>query len=194
MKWFGAGRAAMACGGRWWLCLLRNKKDYPDLRMGVVEIQFGPVRSYMGYCGAVMINKHSPRREQALDFIRYMTGQEYNELINHQADGLGPIKKFTATEKFLHDPEFPEEDSNDVWRQVMAFGAPQEDCEFINGAVAQRIVSEQLDLVRANQKSAAEGMCSAARQINTEIEKTLARNPRLRERYEQLRSGKEADR
>ena len=191
MKWFGAGRVAMAYGGRWWLCRLRNKKDYPGLRMGVVEVQFGPLRRYKGGGGAVMINKRSPRREQALEFIKYMAGREYNELVNHQADALGPVKRFTTTERFLHDPDFPDEDNNDVWRRVIALGEPQEDCEFINGAVAERIVSEQLDLVRARQKSAAEGMRSAARKINAEIAKTVARNPSLRAQYEAVRSGKE---
>jgi multiple sugar transport system substrate-binding protein len=72
ITWFGGGRAAMASGGRWWLCLLRDKKQYPNLRCGVVEVQFGPVRRYWVYGGGVMINRKSPRREQALDFLKYM--------------------------------------------------------------------------------------------------------------------------
>jgi len=136
-----------------------------------------------------MINLKSPRREQALDFLKYMAGREYNELINHQADGLGPVKKFADTEQFLHDPEFPEEDSNQVWRDVMALGAPQETCEFINGAVADRIINEQLDLMRNNQKTAEDAMKSAARRINVEIEKNLRKNRTLKVRYDSIKAG-----
>jgi len=137
-----------------------------------------------------MINLKSPRREQALDFLKYMAGREYNELINHQADGLGPVKTFADTERFLHDPAFPEEDSNQVWRDVMALGAPQETCEFINGAVADRIINEQLDLMRNNQKTAEVAMKAVALQINDEIAKNLKKNKDMKARYDAIRAGK----
>lgn len=187
---FGGGRAAMALGGRWWLCLLRDKRQYPDLRVGAVEVQCGPVRRYWGYGGAVMINGNSPRREQALDFMIYMTGREYNELINHQADAMGPMKKFTETDLFLQDPAFPDEDYNQVWRDVMAHSEPREISEFINGTVADRIVAEQLDLVRNNQKTAAEAMKTAAQQINSQIEKNVRKFKAMKTRYDALRAGK----
>ena len=144
----------------------------------------------MGYCGAVMINRSSPRREQALDFIRYMAGREFNELINHQADGLGPVKKFVDTDAYLHDPAFPEEDFNQVWRETMELGEPQETCEFVNGAVAERIISTQLDLVRSNQKPAAAAMQAAARQINEQIDKKLRSNKVLKRRYDAIQAAK----
>ena len=190
ITWLGGGRAAMACGGRWWLCLLRSKKDYPDLRLGVVEVQFGPARKYLGGGGAVMINKHSPRREQAFEFIRFLAGREYNELVNHQADGISAMKRFSYTGQFVRDPEFPEEDDNNVWREVMEHGGPVETCEFVNSATVNRIVGTQLDLVRSNRKSAEEAMRTAARQVNEEIEKTLKSSPALRTRYEKLTDGR----
>ncbi len=192
LTWFGGGRAAMAYGGRWWLCLLRDKDNYQNLKLGAVEVQFGPKRQYMGYCGVVMINKNSPRREQAFDFIKFMAGKEYNELINHQADALGPMKKYVETDLFLHDPAFPAEDFNQVWRDVMALGEPQEMCDFINGAVAELIINEQLDLLKNNQKSAEEAMKAAARQINAVIEKNLKKSKALKTRYDKVKAGKDA--
>jgi ABC-type glycerol-3-phosphate transport system substrate-binding protein len=147
------------------------------------------VRRDWGYGGAVMINGNSPRREQALDFMIYMTGREYNELINHQADAMGPMKKFTETDLFLQDPAFPDEDYNQVWRDVMAHSEPREISEFINGTVADRIVAEQLDLVRNNQKTAEAAMKAVALQINAEIEKNLKKNSELKARYDAIRAG-----
>ncbi len=186
---FGGGRAAMALGGRWWLCLLRDRRQYPDLRCNVTEAQLGPLRRYWGYGGAVMINQKSPRREQALEFLKFMSGQEYNVLINHQADAMGPMKKYADNDSFLHDPAYPEEDRNQVWLDIMSHGEPREICAFVNGTVADRIVSEQLDLVRNDQKSPEEALKSAARQINAEIDKNLKKNKDLKTRYDAIRAG-----
>ena len=187
---FGAGRAAMALGGRYWLCLLRDRQQYPGLRIGVMEAQFGTLRRHWGYGGAVMINARSPRREEALDFLIFLAGREYNELINHQADGMSPVKKFVETELFLRDPAFPEEDNNQVWRDEMAHGWPRETCEFINGSVADGMLGEQLDLVRNNQKTAEEAMKAAARKINDRIDANLKKNKALKARYDAILAGR----
>jgi hypothetical protein len=55
--------------------------------------------------------------------------------------------------------------------------------------VADRIVSEQLDLVRNDQKSPEEALKSAARQINAEIDKNLKKNKDLKTRYDAIRAG-----
>ncbi len=186
ITFFGAARSAMVLAGRWWLCSLRNKQNWPDLVPGVAECQFGPVRQYRGYGGVVMINRGSPRREDALHVLCYMAGRPYNELINHQADALCPVKAFAEGERFLHDPDYPEETYNDVWREVMEYGVPDEVSPFINGSVADRIIAEQLDLIGSNLKTPEEGLRRATSQINEEIRKTLSRDPGLRERYAAL--------
>jgi len=184
---FGAKKAAMALGGRWWLCTLRR---YDGLRLGAVEAPHGPRRVFRGYGRASLINRNSPRRREALAFLKYMAGREYNELINHQADALSPVIRYSHTEEYLHDPEYPDEDFNDVWRDVMALGVPDEVSPFVNGNVAGRIMNKQLDLVKNDQKSAADAMKTAARKINEEIQKTLERDPSLRERYEKAARGR----
>ena len=57
---------------------------------------------------------------------------------------------------------------------------------FVNGQAVGRILGKQLDLVKSNQKSATDALRAAAQQINEEIEKTIARDPELRKRYEAL--------
>ena len=181
ITWFGGGRAATALGGRWWLIALRK---YPGLRLGVVESPHGERRLFHAYGKATLINRRSPRRREALAFLKYMLGREYNELINHQGDGLGPVKRHAFTETFLHDPAYPEEKDNGVWREVLACGVPEEISPFVNGGTAGQIITEQLDLVRSGQKPAAEAMRAAAEQVNLEIQRTLRRDPALRAEYQ----------
>jgi len=185
ITFFGSGRAAMALGGRWWLCTLRN---YEGLRLGAVECPHGPLRRFWAYGRSSLINKNSPRREQALTFLKYLASRDFSELINHQADALAPVIRYCYTDWYLHDPEFPSEDFNAMWRDVMRLGRPSEISPFINGNVAGRIINKQLDLVKSNQKSAAAAMRQAARLIHEEMRKTLERDPTLRERYDRLTS------
>jgi len=180
---FGAKKAAMALGGRWWLCTLRK---YEGLQLGAVECPHARYRLFRGYGRASLINRNSPRRDHALAFLKYMAGPGYNELINHQADALAPVIRYSHTDKYLHDPEYPEEDYNDVWRDVMKYGVPDEVTRFANGNVVGRIMNKQLDLVKNGQKSAQAAMKTAAREINEEIAKTIERDPSLRERYAKL--------
>src|SRR5690349_12652351 len=60
INWFGAGRGAMAIGGRWWLCTLRDQthpqKGSPTLRTRVVECPHGPLRVFWSYGRATLIN------------------------------------------------------------------------------------------------------------------------------------------
>lgn len=183
ITWFGAKKGAMALGGRWWLCNLRN---YKGLKLGAFECPHQKLRVFRGYGKGIIINRNSPRREEALNFLTYMARQEYNELVNHQADALGPIKTFTYSDKYLHDPDYPQEDFNAVWRDVMNYGVPDQVSPFVNGQVAVRILTKQLDLIKNNQKSPADALQTAARQINEEIQKTLKIDPVLKKRYEEL--------
>lgn len=189
VTWFGGGRAAMASGGRYWMVAFRDKHNYPNLRLGVVECQFGPYRAYQSHCGLVVVNRHSPRVGHAFEYLKYMAGRKYNELVNHQADGLGPVRKYSYNETFLNDPGYPEEDFNHVWRDVVKYSAPAEDSPFVNGGTANRIIMNQLELVKSNAKPADEAMRTAREQINREIRKTLERDPTLRKRYEELTGG-----
>lgn len=177
---FGAGKAAMALGGRWWLCTLR---DYHGLRLGAVESPYQRYRVFRGYAKGTLINKNSPHREEALAFLIYQSTREYNDLVNAQADGMGPVKKYAYTPEFLHNPEHPEEDYNTVWRDAVRRARAEQISPYINGQVASRIINKQLDLVKADQKTAAQAMRDAARLINGEIRRGLEEDPALKRRW-----------
>jgi multiple sugar transport system substrate-binding protein len=187
ITYFGAGRGAMALGGRWWLCTLR---EYEGLNLGVVDIPRVKGAAYRAYGRATLVNQYSPRREQALDFLVYEAGREYNDLINRQADAVAAVMHYNYTPEFLHDPEHPEEDYNKVWRDVIQYGRPERWSSFVNGQAAMRILTKQLDLVKSDQKSAADALRDGARGVNKEIARTLDRDPSLRIKYYRL-TGKE---
>jgi multiple sugar transport system substrate-binding protein len=180
---FGGGRSATAIGGRWWLCTLRGNAG---LRLGAVEAPHGPKRVFHAYPRATLINRASPHRKEALLFLKYMSERPYNELINHQADALAPVVRYCETPLYLHDPAFPNEDFNRVWLETMRRSVPDQVSPFVSGQAATRIMTKQLDLVKADQKSPADAMRTAAREINVEIQKTLDMDPALRARYERL--------
>jgi multiple sugar transport system substrate-binding protein len=180
---FSARRAAMAMGGRWWLCSMR-KLD--GLHLGAAEAPVHNIRVFRGYGKATLINARSPNREAAYAFIKYLSSKRYNELINEQADGVGPVMKYVDTDKYLHDPEHPEEDYNDVWRNMMAAAQPDQVSPFVNGPAVDRIITKQLDLIKMRNKTAAQGMRDATQEINEHIQRQLQRDPTLKKRYEEL--------
>ena len=184
---FGAQRATTALGGRWWLCRLRDR-DYAHLQLGAVEPPHGRIRTFVGYGKATLINRNSPRRYEALKFLAYMHSEPYNRLINHQADGLGPVMKYTEDDAFLHDPAFPKEDFNHVWRDLQRVAVPEQVSPFMNGAVLQRLINAQLDLVKSGDKTPAAAMRDATRKVNERIEENLRQNPDLREQWIRLTS------
>jgi len=183
ISYFGTGRGAMAMGGRWWLCTLR---DYGHLNLGVVESPYTKRRILSAYGRGTCINRYSLRREQALDFLVYEAGKDYNELVNRQADGLASVIRYNYTPEFLHNPEHPEEDYNDVWREVAKYGQAGDWSPFINGQTATRILDKQMDLIKNDQKPVPDAMCDAARLVNEEIAKTLEMDPSLRVKYYRL--------
>lgn len=192
---FGDGKKiAMAMGGRWWLCTLRNKSQFPNLKMTVCEAPYHKERVFLAYGRSTFINKQSPRREQALDFLLYMSGEGYNNLINDQADALAPFKKYAYTEHFQHNPKFPEEDRNEVWRNVMEVSVPSKISPFVNAPAANRILNKQLDLIKNDQKTVEQALHDAAREVNLEIQKTLDKNPVLKKKYDELVAKQQGER
>ncbi len=185
---FAEGRAAMSVGGRWWLCLLR-KPDFAGLELGAVTLPHGPTDRLFGEGRASIVNTFSRNREGAIEFVAFMNGPEWNELVNKEADALGPVKKYHYGEYeqgFLHNPEHPEETYNLVWRAAMENSVPEVHSPFVNGNLAFRIMFKHTDLMREGGKSGRQSMVDAAKEINAAILETLKLDPRLKERYDAL--------
>ena len=172
ISFFSGDKGAMAFGGRWWLCTLRMS---PELRTGVTPSPFGPGKCYRGYGRSTLLSRNSKNRAAALEFLKYLAGPDYNQLLNDQGDALAPVPAYCQGDRFLHNPKYPQETYNQVWADAMAQGVPDQISPYVNGNLANRILTKQLDLVKNNQKSAADALRSAAKRINEEIAKSRAR-------------------
>ncbi len=179
---FGAGRAAMAIGGRWWLCLLRNK-DFADIPLGAVELPCGSGCQVIGGGRSTLVNAKGENIAGALTFLKFMHGPDWNNLVNRQADALAPVMAYNYTDEYLHNPAHPEEDYNAVWREAMEHSKSREMSPFVNGQTVDRILLKQGDLMRANVKTGAEAMRDTAREINKAIIAQLRVDPALYEQY-----------
>lgn len=187
---FGAGRSAMAIGGRWWLCILRDEA-YAHLDLGAVEVPALSLpdgalsRRIWGGGRSTLVNATGRQPNDALCFLDFLHSRDWNELINRQADALAPVRKYNYDEIFLFNPDHPEEDYNHVWRAAMERAEAEEVSPYVNGQTVDRILVVQTDLVRANLKTGADAMRDAAGKINKAIVETLRRDPELKRQYHQ---------
>lgn len=178
---FGAKRAAMALGGRWWLANLRNFKG---LDLSVVESPYGLVRAFGAVGRATLVNANSPHRKAAIDFVAFLASEEYGHLINDQADGIAAFRQLSTGQEYLINEKYPQETYNATWREVTALAVPLSTSPYVNGQAAFRIIDRQLDLVRINAKPARQALRDAAIEVNSLIKATLDGNPSLRARWD----------
>jgi len=116
------------------------------------------------------LNKKSPYLKQAFNFMKFLAGEAYCNEINDSADNCAPVKKYCYTDRFLHNPEHPEEDYNHVFRDEMACARSVEISRFVNPFVADRIFRRYVDLMRNRELTPAEAMTGAAEEINETIQ------------------------
>jgi len=139
---------------------------------------------------STLVNATGKNIEGALCFLEYMHSKPWNDLINRQADALAPVIEYNYTDEFLFNPEWPKEDYNAVWRAAMERAVPEQVSPYVNGQTVERLMRVQMDLVRANVKTAEEAMRDATEKVNEEIVETLGRDPVLRAQYaEDLQRG-----
>ncbi|MBX7257122.1 MAG: extracellular solute-binding protein [Candidatus Hydrogenedentes bacterium] len=179
---FAAERGAMAIGGRWWLQLMRQP-EFSKLRLGTAPLPAGPTRRIMGGARATIVNTNGKHLDAALKFIQCLHSKEWNELINKQADALAPVKKYCYTDEFLHDPRYPQEDYNQVWRDSLENAVPEENSPYVNGGTVDKILKIQTELIRLDQKSAEAGVRDATKLINEAIVDLLRMDPVIKEQY-----------
>jgi multiple sugar transport system substrate-binding protein len=177
------GRVAMAFGGRWWLNLIR--KEAPNLRLGVVELPYQKVETVVGGARCALVNAKGKNKPAAIRFIKYLASPEYNRLLNEQADALAPVMAESYTEHFLHNPEYPNEDYNAIWREVVRKARVDELNPFLRGSELTPITT-QLDLIKGDLKDVDRALDDAARAANERIKRNARIKPNLRQLYIEL--------
>jgi multiple sugar transport system substrate-binding protein len=180
---FSAERLGMIRYGRWGLVVWR--KD-PKLRVGVAPLPRGKERATTFVTRISVLNKKSPYMKEAFNFMKFLASDAYGNQINDSADNCAPVKALCYTDRFLHNPQYPQEDFNDVFRQEMKYARSVELSKFVNPYVANRVYQRHLDLMRNRQESPEEGMKALAAEVNKEILIFVSKRPELRMEYEKI--------
>ncbi len=211
-NWFGEGKVAMLVGARW--MLIQFRRFISDQREAMArweeehpgEPYTGPVPVRMGAClmprfkdgrrytkfGArcVGINKMSPNREAALNFMEYIAGEKYSELINLGADSKPGNKAYNEMDQFRHPDWLEEEQVHLMSIRSIPYGRVSPRSMFVPNATIFRYFRMAKDQLVANpdltEDDIARVMAKTAERIDQEIARNIDRTPRLRGIYEKL--------
>ncbi|MBN2641743.1 MAG: extracellular solute-binding protein [Victivallales bacterium] len=208
----GNGQLAMAWGARWYLMMLRPyvrqqrelkerwMKENPGKKYtGPEPIRFGAcmVPRFKGAPRFTRtggrtagINSKSQHRLEALEFLRYAAGKEYNMSMCEIADCKPPNKAYYKPE-LLYSKEFPEEkEVHDMCLKTIPYGRVTPRSPFVNNSVIDRIMNKTLQAVKIGENLTEEDirvLCkSTADQINAEIKRNIERNPQLKKFYDKV--------
>jgi multiple sugar transport system substrate-binding protein len=180
-------KVAMADGGRWWLCLLRDYKDasgrFP-LNLGVAEKPVIRLRRFGGGSRVAYVNALSPNREQAVEFLLFLAGDAYSDQLNRDADALPATIAAAYRPSYDYDPNDGRDAGNSpVWREQLPHLVTGDSSPYITPREINRIIDLQLDLVLQGRKSVEDAARTAAASINAQIQQNLRYDPVLRQRY-----------
>ncbi|MDI9586101.1 MAG: extracellular solute-binding protein, partial [Acidobacteriota bacterium] len=180
---FDAGRLGMIRYGRWGLIVWRKN---PKLRIGVCPLPYRKQKATTFVTRISVLNKKSPYKREAFNFMKFLASEDYGNQINDSADNLAPVKRLCYLDRFLHNPQYPQEDYNEVFRDEMACAKSVELSKFSNPFVVDRIFRRYIDLMRNKEMTAVDAMTAAAKEINESIEENVAKFPELQAEYDKL--------
>ena len=186
---FSAQRLGMIRYGRWGLIVWR--KD-PKLRIGVAPLPYRKFHAATVATRISVLNKKSPYVHDAFNFIKFLASRDYGNLINDSADNCSPLKSMLYEPRYLHNPEHPEEDYNQVFRDEMKHGRIQQISKFVNPFVADRILQRYVDLMRNQSMEPPDAMQACAAEINKAMQTYLAERPALKAEWQKI-TGKKAE-
>ncbi len=193
LQWFSQGQVAMIRVGRWALITFRQN---PDLKgnLGACHVPHRKGRKPVvtATSRSAGINKKTPNMNGALKFLAYLASDTYSWQIIRCADAMPPNPALVRTDRYLNDPDHPEEEFNRFFPEAVARGRNLEICPFIQPMSVQRIVNRHLDLMYNQRKSPRQTCIDAAAEVNQRIRENLIKYGSMRREY-QRRTGREFD-
>ena len=188
---FGAKKGAMMRFGRYGLINWRlvneeaKKKGLPPpLHIGFVPPPVKKRQYLYGGTRICVINAHSPRRYEAVDFIAYLAGPRYGRQINWSADCIPGPRRWTRTPEQLSNPRYPEEHDSDIhWRETAADIHPLMHTRFLPSTTLYQCLYYHLDRIGSHLCSVDEGLRALQSDMNQAIEKHVREHPYLRGPY-----------
>jgi len=200
---FGAKKGAMMRFGRYGLInwRLMNEQamkngDPPPLHIAFVSPPVKKRQYLYGGTRICVINAHSPRRYEAVDFFAYLAGPRYGRQINWSADCIPGPRKWTQTRSQISNPRYPEEHESDIfWRDTAADIHPFMQSRFLPSAALYQCLYYHLERIGSHLCSVDEGLRALQSDMNQAIEKHVREHPYLQDAYAAaLRQQAEIDR
>ncbi len=184
IAYFRKSLGAMALGGRWWLAQLRNDIRERHFRLGSAV---PPVARFPRFSGggtrALMVNRQSEHLKEAIEFAMFLAGKDYSALLNDQGDALAGPSRFAYTDRYLHNPRDPGQDYHEAFRKTLEMATPLLGSPYVTMTEVNDDLTRQFDLVKLDQKTPAQAMRAAARDINEALKRNVQRDPDLLKRF-----------
>ena len=170
------GKFAMEYAGRY---NLLNWREMPGLRLGVTPLPSGPLHRYTTMISlSVLVNKLSPRREEALDYLTYLASPEYGKLVQEASDGVAPF--FDKASFAGVAVKYEDEVSLPLWKTISQRTQVPDLSPFIALDAMTRIWDRHFDQVVLGTKEPERATADAAREIDAQIRLNVEREPYLK--------------
>jgi ABC-type glycerol-3-phosphate transport system substrate-binding protein len=189
---FATKRFAMLMFGRYgrinWRIM--NRKAVERGQGLPLSIDFAPQpkgqrRWYVGGSRMAVINAHSPRRFESLDFLHYLAGPVYGRQINWSADCIPGPRKWSQTPEQLSNPDFPNEHGTDhYWRDEADDVHQLPHSPFLPFQKVMEVVNYHQDRMSSHLCPVEEGVARIEIDLNREMERYLDEHKYLREAYD----------
>jgi ABC-type glycerol-3-phosphate transport system substrate-binding protein len=184
---------AMAYGGRfWYVQFAKMEREEPDgaslFDLGVVKAPIFKYDYTIGYGRCTGVNRNSKNREYALRFLEFLASPEFNRQINRSYDSLSGVQKYCEAPWTLSDnqpaPKGLESVNDPLWVTSMAYDYDYEESPFIPPYKVQQYWAEEFGKLSAsNNESAKEMLDAFTKDVNDEIQRNVAFDPKLAQVY-----------
>ncbi|HUU11256.1 MAG TPA: hypothetical protein VM431_12065 [Phycisphaerae bacterium] len=187
INWFSSGKAAMIVIGRWYLCQVRN---WPEIAPHLAAVRLPRVPGHpsrgMAESRGAGINAKSPHWRESLEFLRYLAGRTYGELIVQDGDSLPPNPELARTGRDLVNEVVPDAAFHQPFVEALQNARPLDLSPFIDAGQVDRWLRERIENVENKVEDPEVALRSLADEINKRIRLNLQRRPDLRRKYEQV--------
>lgn len=181
---FATGRYAMIYTGQYAVFLLRPRGK---IRLLAVEPAMDGFPNADLGCGTVGIYEHTKHREEAEQFLQFMTSERFNKIIVSQADSLPPVPRYADTEEFRRPAGWENEWGTAEFfaKSAREIGITMSKSPFVLQSIIYRTDLETTQALVAGILTPAQAAKQMGDRINAEIALTIGRDPKMKQLYDE---------
>jgi len=172
---------------------IKNPLERP-IRVGAVMIPNfqGLPPSYRVQSRVAGINARSPRREEALQFLQYLAGPTYSEILNEGMDWLPGNPEYANLGIQPGSDDLQRPALQKLTEEAMAHGFSPRRSPFVLATDVNRVLTEQISRLESNPEIPVESLLQSAQaNLLVLLRRNLERNPTLKDLFIQ-RLGEDA--